>query len=60
MNNERVWRASVVLPRETEEAIIRLRQRDEFARSSLSDILRMLIEIGLEQNGQVVNQSESA
>lgn len=52
MEKEKIWRASVVLPKETEEAIVKLRQRDEFARSSLSEILRMLIEAGLEQSAK--------
>lgn len=60
MQNEKIWRASVVLPKETEEAIIRLRQRDEFARSSLSDILRMLIEVGLEASNSHDKQKETA
>lgn len=47
MEQKRTWRASVVLTQEMEEAIIKLRQKDEFARCSLSDIVRMLIEIGL-------------
>lgn len=61
MEDKRVWRASVVLPKETEEAVIRLRQREEFARASLSEIIRTLIELGLKESGySTADHHESA
>ena len=57
MKNMDSWRASVVLPKEMADAIIKLRQKDEFARCSLSDIMRMLIEIGLAEQDNPTNQS---
>lgn len=57
MASKKVWRASVVLTQEMEDAIIKLRQKDEFARCSLSDIMRMLIEIGLAEQDNPPDQS---
>lgn len=57
MASKKVWRASVVLTQEMEDAIIKLRQKDEFARCSLSDIMRMLIEIGLAEQEPQTDQS---
>lgn len=41
------WRLSVVLTKEQEEAIVKLRQTDEFARCSFGEIVRNLIDAGL-------------
>lgn len=51
MADSRNWRASVVLPKEMEDSVYKLRQRDEFARCSISEVLRMLLEKGLETYG---------
>lgn len=45
------WRLSVSLTKEQEEAIIKLRQTDEFSRCSFGELIRKLINIGLEANG---------
>lgn len=45
-NNE--WRASVVIPKELEERIIELRKTDKFARCTISEIMRTLIQKGLD------------
>jgi len=47
----REWRASVVLPAEIEDAILNLRNRDEFKRASLSELLRLLLVAGLKAYG---------
>ena len=44
------WRLSVCLTHEQEEAIVKLRQTDEYARCSLGSIVRQLINAGLEAN----------
>lgn len=41
-------RKSVSLPAEVEEAVIKLRQRDEFCRCSYSELVRRLITAGLQ------------
>jgi hypothetical protein len=60
MEQGRVWRASVVLPASIEERVIKMRQTDEFARCSISEILRTVLEKGLEAYGYSDNrQSET-
>lgn len=44
------WRASLVIPKELEDKIIALRKKDEFARCSISEIVRILIAKGLESD----------
>lgn len=51
MAKENDWRASVVIPAELADKIIEMRKRDEYARCSLSEIIRILIEKGLERKG---------
>ena len=46
-DNELTWRVSISLTKEQEEAILKLRQMDEFRRCSFAEIVRMLIDIGL-------------
>ena len=41
------WRITVTLTKEQEEAIVKLRQTDEYARSSFGEIVRQLIDAGL-------------
>jgi hypothetical protein len=41
------WRLSISLTKEQEEAIIKLRQTDKYARCSLGEIVRRLINVGL-------------
>lgn len=43
-----IKRASVSLPAEIEEQVIKLRRRDEFCRCSYSEIVRKLIVAGLQ------------
>lgn len=48
---DKVWRITVSLTAEQEEAVLSIRQRDEYRRYSLSEIVRMLIDAGLEKSG---------
>lgn len=48
MNSNNEWRASVVIPKELEERIIELRKTDRFARCTISEIMRTLIQKGLD------------
>lgn len=49
MNEEKKdWRLTISLTEEQEKAIVRLRQTDEFARCSFGEIVRQLIDAGLE------------
>ena len=41
------WRLSISLTKEQEEAIVKLRQTDEYARCSFGEIVRQLIDAGL-------------
>ena len=45
------WRLSVQLTDEQEKALIELRKRDEFCRLSYGELVRRLIDAGLEVNG---------
>lgn len=47
----RVWRASVVLPKSIEDRIYKMRQTDEFSRCSISEVLRSVLEKGLDAYG---------
>ena len=42
------WRITVTLTKEQEEAIVKLRQTDKYARCSFGEIVRRLIDAGLE------------
>ena len=42
------WRITVSLTKEQESAIVKLRQTDKYARSSFGEIVRQLIDAGLE------------
>lgn len=46
--NKQNWRLSVQLTKEQEDALIELRKQDEFCRLSYGEIVRRLIDIGLE------------
>ena len=48
--NELTWRVSISLTKEQEEAVLKLRQMDEFRRCSFAEIVRMLIDAGLKSN----------
>lgn len=51
MNKEKKdWRLSISLTKEQEEEIVKLRQTDEYARCSLGEIVRRLINVGLANN----------
>ena len=45
------WRLSMCLTKDQENAILSLRQRDEFRRCSLAEIVRRLIVAGLNASG---------
>lgn len=45
------WRASVVLPKSIEDRVYQMRQSDEFSRCSISEILRIVLEKGLDAYG---------
>ena len=52
MENEKMdWRLSMCLTKDQENAILSLRQRDEFRRCSLAEIVRRLIVAGLNASG---------
>lgn len=42
------WRLSIALTPEQEKAIVELRKTDEYARCSFGEIVRQLIDAGLE------------
>jgi hypothetical protein len=42
------WRITITLTKEQEDAIVKLRQTDKFARCSFGEIIRNLITAGLE------------
>ena len=45
------WRLSITLTKEQEDAIVKLRQTDKYARCSFGELVRQLINAGLEANG---------
>lgn len=49
MESKKQWRTSIVLTEEQENAILSIRQRYEYRRCSLAEIMRMVIEAGLKQ-----------
>ncbi len=49
--NKKDWRLSISLSKEQEEAIVKLRQTDEYCRCSYGELVRRLIDIGLNANG---------
>lgn len=51
MNENFNWRVTMSLTKEQEEAILAMRQQDEYRRCSLSEIVRILIDAGLKANG---------
>ena len=48
MENDQKWRLSVQLTAEQAKKLIELRKRDEFCRLSYGEILRRLVDAGLE------------
>ena len=50
MENDKKWRLSVQLTAEQAKKLIELRKRDEFCRLSYGEILRRLVDAGLEVN----------
>lgn len=51
VENEKGWRLTIQLTPEQEEALIQLRKRDEFCRLSYGELVRRLIDAGLEEMG---------
>jgi Arc/MetJ-type ribon-helix-helix transcriptional regulator len=47
MENRKEWRRSISLPEELERAIVELRKDDRYTRLSYSEIIRQLIQAGL-------------
>lgn len=45
------WRVTMSLTKEQEEAILSMRQQDDYRRCSLSEIVRRLIDAGLKASG---------
>ena len=45
------WRITVSLNKEQEDAIVKMRQTDEFCRCSFGELIRRLIDTGLKANG---------
>ena len=43
------WRMSLTLPKELEDAIVKLRKTDKYCRMSYAEIIRQLIEVGLNE-----------
>lgn len=52
------WRMSVVMTREMEQELVKLRQRDEYARCSLAEIVRRMVEAGLKAEGYTTCQDQ--
>ena len=48
MKEEKYWRLSVSLTTEQEKEIVNLRMNERFTRMSYSEIIRMLIDEGIE------------
>ena len=44
------WRITITLTKEQENAIVKLRQTDEYCRCSFGELIRRLIDAGLEAN----------
>ena len=59
MDNENMnWRVSMNLTKEQEEAILSMRQQDEYRRCSLSEIVRRLVDAGLRASGYEAKQGD--
>ena len=52
------WRVSMCLTKEQEEAILSMRQQDEYRRCSLSEVVRRLIDAGLNASGYKAKPEE--
>ena len=52
------WRVSMNLTKEQEEAILSMRQQDEYRRCSLSEIVRRLVDTGLRASGYEAKQGD--
>lgn len=50
-NNKESLRLSLILSDNLADRVLKVRQMDEFRRCSIAEILRMLIEAGLEAKG---------
>ena len=46
--NKQNWRLSVQLTPEQEKALVELRKRDEYCRLSFGELVRRLVDIGLD------------
>ena len=49
-NNKQNWRLSIQLTKEQEKELVDMRKRDEYCRLSFGELVRRLIDAGLEVN----------
>ena len=49
-NNKQNWRLSIQLTKEQEKELVDMRKRDEYCRLSFGELVRRLIDAGLEAN----------
>ena len=52
------WRMSLTLPKELEDAIIELRKTDKYCRMSYAEIIRRLIEAGLDEGTEAAGSGK--
>lgn len=55
---EKTWRMSLTLPKELEDAIIELRKTDKYCRMSYAEIIRQLIEAGLDEGTEATDSGK--
>lgn len=58
-NMDKNWRVSMVLTKEQENAILSMRQQDEFRRCSISELVRRVIDTGLQSYGYFQKESSA-
>lgn len=49
-NNKQNWRLSIQLTKEQEKELVDMRKRDEYCRLSYGEIVRRLLDAGIEAN----------
>ena len=52
------WRMSLTLPKELEDAIVELRKTNKYCRMSYAEIIRQLIEVGLDEGTKAAGSNE--
>lgn len=58
IDNELNWRITLSLTKEQEESVLRIRQMKEYRRLSFAEIIRSLIDAGLESKGFPKKEAE--